>query len=167
MARLRDERGLPAAALRLTVFGRMDAPEDHAAIAALGLAGSVEVRERIPYAEGIAALRAADALFLPTFGASTHYIPGKFYDYLLAGRPILCEGVGDELPGIIARTGTGATVAPGDAAGMAAFLDGIVDARLDGVAAIHPVRAEIERFSAPAAAREVAALLDEIAAPCR
>ncbi|HEY3352218.1 MAG TPA: glycosyltransferase [Polyangia bacterium] len=163
MARLRDERGLAARDLRLLVFGRLDAAEDHQAARDLGLEESLVVRERVPYAEGIAALRQADLLYLPAFGEETFYIPGKMYDYFLAGRPILCETASREMTRMLAETGTGVAVPVGDVAGMARCLARALDARAGGPAVAAPDRAAIERFSAPAITGELAALLDEIA----
>jgi glycosyltransferase involved in cell wall biosynthesis len=165
LARLRDERGLAPHDLRFSVFGRLDSPEDHRAIADLGLQGSVTVSERVPYAEGIAALRRADVLYLPAFGDETFYIPGKMYDYFLAGRPILCETQSAEMERLLARTGTGVSVPRGDVDGLLGHLRTALDARAGGPPLAQPARQEIERFSAPSVTAELAALLDGMAGP--
>jgi glycosyltransferase involved in cell wall biosynthesis len=163
MGTLKRRRGLGRGDLRFRVFGRMDAPEDHAAVRELDLDGSVEVIERVPYAEGMAALRAADILYLPSFGEETFYIPGKLYDYFLAGRPIVCETPSAELRRIIEETGAGATVAVGDDAAITRCLEQTWDARTGGPPLASARPAAVERFSARAITGELAALLDEVA----
>ncbi|MBN1771378.1 MAG: glycosyltransferase, partial [Deltaproteobacteria bacterium] len=150
MARLKAERSLERGAVRLLVFGRLDHPDDHAAVRALGLEGDVTVRGKIPYAEGLAALRRADVLYLPAFGEETFYIPGKLYDYFLAGRPILCETASPEMEAILERTGTGVCFRRGDEDAVLAHLRRALDARHGGPSLARPVRAEIERFSTEA-----------------
>jgi glycosyltransferase involved in cell wall biosynthesis len=162
MARLRDERKLGSGAVRFLVFGRLDNPDDHAAIRSLGLEGDVTVSGKIPYAEGMAALRRADVLYLPAFGDETFYIPGKLYDYFMAGRPILCETASSELERILARTGTGVCVRLGDEDAVLGYLRQALDARTGGPPLARPVRSEIERFSASAVTAELGALLDEV-----
>ncbi len=164
LARLRDRRRLRASDLLLRIYGRLDAPEDHRAVRDLGLQDSVAITKPAPYAEGVAALRAADVLYLPAFGTETFYIPGKMYDYFLAGRPILCETASPEMEAMMDRTGAGKCVPVGDEDGMLHFLEKALDARGGGPPVTRPIRAEIERFSAPAVTRELGALLDEVVA---
>jgi glycosyltransferase involved in cell wall biosynthesis len=162
MARLRDERKLGPGGIRFLVFGRLDHADDHAAVRELGLEGDVTVSGKIPYAEGMAALRRADVLYLPAFGDETFYIPGKLYDYFLAGRPILCETSSVEMERILSRTGTGVCVRRGDEDAVLGHLRRALDARHGGPPLARPVRSEIERFSAPAVTAELGALLDEV-----
>jgi hypothetical protein len=162
LARLKAERGLGPGSVRYLILGRLDHPEDHLAIHALGLDGDVVIRPKLPYAEGMAALRRADVLHLLSYSDEKPHIPGKLYDYLLAGRPILCDAACPEMAAIVARTGTGRSVRPGDADAMLEFLRQALDARHGGPPLARPIRAEIERFSAPAVTAELAALLDEL-----
>ena len=64
-----------------------------------------------------------DLLYLNTYGEETLYIPAKLYDYLLAGRPVLCETSSPETAAILRRTGSGPCVPPGDVEGMLCALE--------------------------------------------
>jgi hypothetical protein len=162
LARLKAERRLGPGDVRFLVFGRLDHPGDHAAIRELGMEADVEVTDRIAYADGMAVLRRADVLYLPAFGDETLYVPGKMFDYFLAGRPILCETASAEMRRILARTGTGVCVPRGDEAGLLVNLRRAWEARRGGPPLSVPVPAEIAAFSSPAATAELAGLLDEV-----
>ena len=162
LARLRAERSLGPGATRFLVFGRLDHPDDHAAVRELGLEEDVTVSGKIPYAEGMAALRRADVLYLPAFGDETFYLPGKLFDYFMAGRPIICETASPEMEAILERTGTGVCVRLGDEDAVLGHLRCALDARHGGPPLARPIRAEIERFSTEAVTGELARLLNEV-----
>lgn len=55
------------------------------------------------------------------------YIPGKFYDYLASGRPIICFGNEGEVPGILRELKTGFLVPEGDDYILEKTLDRLID----------------------------------------
>ena len=125
--------------------------------------GGADVRrvpDPVPYVEGLRRLRAAHLLLLPAWGTyrGRLFLPGKLYDYLLAGAPILAMGDNEELAEILARTRTGTLVAESDVDGIARTLR----AAIDGTLAFAPDAAAVEEFSAPRAAARLAAVFDEV-----
>jgi glycosyltransferase involved in cell wall biosynthesis len=88
----------------------MDAP---AACRELGIDHLVEFLPRVQRREGLRQMRSASALLLlqPGHAVST---PGKLYEYLAAGRPILAIAEEGETADLVRRSGFGVSVAPGD-----------------------------------------------------
>lgn len=150
----------PALARRTELHIAGPAPVgDHA----LGGAGAIlRSYGYLPHDRAVALMRSADVLFLPMHdlppGTRAHTIPGKTYEYLASGRPILAA-----LPDGDARDllGTAADVwlcRPVDVEGMAAALVEIAHARLHVGG-----RAELAaRFEWRELSRQLAGLFDEI-----
>lgn len=130
---------------------------DRELAASLGLSDAVRVLPPLPFDEGMARLRAADALVLAAWDSPDAglYLQGKLYDYLRAGRPIVAETAQPELADIVRRTGAGWVIAPGDVDAVTAVLDGT---------STEPSRdaAAVQYFSASAATGRLAALFDEL-----
>lgn len=92
LAKLR-QRGAPAGTeVRLRCVG-MTERELERCVQDSGVADAVELLSYAPHAELIAAIRRADALFLTLHGLPpghrSRIVPGKTYEYLASGRPIL------------------------------------------------------------------------------
>lgn len=125
--------------------------------ASLGLSDSVRVLPTLPFEEGMARLRAADALVLAAWNHPDAglYLQGKLYDYLRAARPIVAESAQREVGDIIRRTGSGTVVAPGDVDAVAAIIDGTTR---------EPTRDEaaVRYFSAVEASGRLAAIFDDL-----
>lgn len=104
----------------LKFVGRFGAEVD-AMIAASGIKDRVETISYLPHAESISALVNADALLLivDEIAGSSEVVPGKVYEYLGAGKPILAiadpHGAIAEL---LNETGAGVTIAHGDIAAI-------------------------------------------------
>lgn len=98
--RLLRREGHPAgAAARVVLVGTAD-EFTRRSIEESGVADAVEVTGYLPHHESVRWLLRADALFLPLHGlegpARSRIVPGKAYEYLGAGRPILgCLPPGD------------------------------------------------------------------------
>ncbi len=152
-------RSLPPDALRVVSFGYLPTA-DRALAERLGV--TLEAPGRVPLADGRARLRQADLLFLPTFGDQELFIPGKLYDYLVAGRPVLALCRGEELTGILQRTGVGCAVDPEDGPGLVRALGEALDGRGWAGDGFAPDPVEITRFSAREATRALAGLLDDV-----
>lgn len=107
--------------LRVTVAGPYDSGYEDRAVA-LGLTGIVEFRGPVSHAESRALQRDADLLLLWKPRGAPTMVPGKLYEYLDAGRPLLAVlEDGDEAAGL-ALDGGAERVAPGDRAALAAAL---------------------------------------------
>lgn len=76
-----------------------------------------------PRAEADGLIRRADALLLLSNAAMSRYLPGKLFEYLATGRPILVHGDDGEAPSLVRQLGAGMQVGAGDRAALAAALD--------------------------------------------
>lgn len=93
----------------------------------IALIGEVEKRE------ACRAMQDADVLLMPNPSRLQRYIPGKIYEYIAAGRPILVHGTGGEMQEIVESLGAGVVVPHGNSAFLAQTLDSIeVSFRSDG-----------------------------------
>jgi len=113
LARLVQRGELDARTFLLRLAGRADQPQkvlEHAAGKALLAHGCLELQDRhVPRADAVAATATADWLLLldivSSFGAG-YTVPGKLYDYVLTGRPILAvTDRGSPTERILARSG--------------------------------------------------------------
>jgi len=159
LARLRSRGAFVSGEVVLENYGRLS-DDDRARAEVLGVADLVAARDQLPYLEGMRRLRSSHLLLLPAWG--THrgrlFLPGKLYDYLLAGAPILALGENAELGEILARTRTGTLFAEGDVDGIAAA----IAAALDGAAAHDPDSDAVAEFSAPRATSRLADLFEDV-----
>jgi glycosyltransferase involved in cell wall biosynthesis len=94
--------------------------------ASFGLEDRIRNLGYVDHLESIRWLQRADALFLPLHdlppGRRSLIVPGKTYEYLAAGRPILaCVPAGDARD-LVERTGRGYLAAPCDPASIASAL---------------------------------------------
>ncbi len=116
LAQLRRESPQLAERLRVVQLGPRDSANE-GFVPRLGLDGLVEFEDSVPYAESIVRQATADVLLLveSTGKRSEIVIPGKLFEYLGAGRPILALcAPGSEIAGIVETTGAGWTEPPDD-----------------------------------------------------
>ena len=98
-----------------------------AACRELGLEGVVEFAPRVPRAESIRAMVSASSLLLLQPG-HTVSVPGKVYEYLAAGRPILSIAEEEsETAAVVRESGLGVSVGPDDDAGVTKALAAILE----------------------------------------
>jgi glycosyltransferase involved in cell wall biosynthesis len=104
--------------IRVRIAGPFDAEYEDRALA-LGLKGIVEFSGPIPHAEARALQRAADALLLWSPRGYRTNIPGKVYEYLDSGRPVLALlDPRDEVAALVRRAGA-VCLGSGDRDGLA------------------------------------------------
>ncbi len=150
--------------LRATLAGPFESGYRDRAVA-LGLTGIVEFSGPRPHAETRRLQRDANLLMLWKPRGLPTMVPGKLYEYLDAGRPLvaLLER-GEEAAGLVERAG-GAVVAPGDRSALAAEIERRYVAWLADPGAAAPAPAPpawlAEHTRARLAAR-LAGLLDEL-----
>jgi glycosyltransferase involved in cell wall biosynthesis len=100
--------GEAGARLRVRFVGGLGATEK-SWLAGRKLAAEVTVEPRRPHGEALEAMRAADFLLLfviPGSPESGHY-PGKLFEYMTSGRPILLVGSPGDAARLIQQSGTG------------------------------------------------------------
>jgi glycosyltransferase involved in cell wall biosynthesis len=87
----------------------------------------VRVTGYLPHAEAVDLLRSADLLFLPMHdlpaGMRATIVPGKTYEYLGAGRPILAAVPDGDARDILAEAGNAMLCRPRDVAAMAQAIE--------------------------------------------
>ncbi len=91
----------------------------------LGLERVVEFRASVPRAESLAAMASASALLLLQPG-HTVSVPGKLFEDLATGRPILAVAEEGEISEIVRSSGVGVSVIPGDDRGLVDALKQVV-----------------------------------------
>jgi len=145
LTRLHDEGGAAARGLRLHLIGELTARERRCV---RGLAGRGMVIEHggLPRPRALAAQTEADALLLLTGADRPGSAPGKLFEYLGAGRPILGLTAGSFAEEVIRSTATGWTVDPADRDGIAGLLRRAAGGELT-LAALVPDRERIAEYS--------------------
>jgi glycosyltransferase involved in cell wall biosynthesis len=146
--------------IRLRVAGPYDA-EYRDRATALGLTGIVEWCGPVPHAEARALQRAADALMLWSPRGYRTNIPGKVYEYLDSGTPVLALlDPQDEVTALLRRAGATLLV-PGDREGLAVEIERrYLDWRQGGGAPAPGRPAWLEEHTRERLAGRLAALLD-------
>ncbi len=150
--------------LRVDLAGPYDLDYEDRSVA-LGLRGIVRFTGPLEHAASRALQRGADALLLwkPRGGGFRTMVPGKLYEYLDAGRPILALlPADDEAAGLVRRAG-GAVLPPGDRAALARALETLYMAWKQGGRAPDARPAWLEEHARERLAARLAGWLDELA----
>jgi glycosyltransferase involved in cell wall biosynthesis len=131
--------------------------------------GSVEAHGYLPHTETVALLRSADLLFLPMHdlpdGVRARIVPGKTYEYLAAGPPILAAVPDGDARDLLVAAGHAEVTRPDDVVAMAASISAAVDRWLEG-GPPPKARAEVvERYERRAQSRRLAEVFDELLGP--
>lgn len=147
--------------IELEIVGPHESAEEKL-VARLGLGGAVRFAGQLPYAEARARQREADVLLLlrvhgPGYEVS---VPGKFFEYLATGLPILAFlGPGEAAD--LVRDAGGWIVEPDDELAAARAFRRLIAGERPG--ADSPGRREMtERFRRDRIAGQLAALLDQL-----
>lgn len=114
--------------LRLRLIGPLD-PKVNAWVHEYDLAEQVECQPYLPHRHALEALSASDATVLidaPEFNVN---IPGKVFEYLRIGRPILALIADGATATLLRETGGARIVHPSDQGGIAAALETLVEQR--------------------------------------
>lgn len=128
--------------------------------------GMVRFHGYLPHSESIALIRKADLLFLPMHdlptGKRATIIPGKTYEYLAAGRPILAAVPDGDARDLLAAAGNAYLVRPSDVRSMTRALVLAIEAK-SGKVRMDPAPAEmLARYERRYLTGQVAALLDHV-----
>jgi glycosyltransferase involved in cell wall biosynthesis len=140
-----------AGRIEVVLAGRLDRHEQEL-IGGLELEGMVRHVGQLSRAASIDLQRRADALLMLTSPNLVWELPGKFFEYLGAERPILALAHANEAARLVEETGTGRSVPPGDVEAIAGALAGLARGEL---AAAYAPR-DTERYVYPAPAEAMA-----------
>jgi glycosyltransferase involved in cell wall biosynthesis len=127
---------------------------------------AVRLRGYLPHAESVALIRSADLLFLPMHnlprGERMSIVPGKTYEYLASGRPILAAVPDGDARDLLEEAGSARVCRPDDVDAMAE----IVGAELERVRAGRPHRppddAVLERYERRRLTEQLAEVFDVV-----
>lgn len=150
-------------------YGRNQSVAAHALQSHPRVRPMVELLGEVPHAQALAAQRAASALLLlePPEGWALNLTPGKLFEYVAAGPPIVATGVpGGEVDWLLRETRTGTLVATVEA--LATVMGETVE-RGPLVAAAVPDadRSAIARYSRRNVTGRLAEVLDGVARTAR
>jgi glycosyltransferase involved in cell wall biosynthesis len=134
---------------------------------------AIAVRSRIArvlgyvtHAESITLMQTADLLFLPMqnlpVGVRATIVPGKTYDYLASGAPILAAVPDGDARDILAEAGNATLVRPDDVEGMVAAIREQVGRARSGTPAPRPEPNLVARFEYRKLAAELAGVFDAV-----
>jgi hypothetical protein len=126
-------------------------------------AGCVVEHGYLAHRDSVALLRSADLLFLPMQnlppGRRASIVPGKTYEYLASGRPILAAVPPGDARDLLAVSDETYLTAPDDASAMASILGTLVGRRTDE-GATPDVRRDLMHLERRALTGDLAAVLD-------
>ena len=151
---------------RARLAGPFDTGYEDRAVA-LGLTGIVEFTGPLTHDASRALQREADVLLLWKPRGMPTMVPGKLYEYLDAGRPLLAVLPAGDEAATLAERGGATRIDPGDRAALERALERIVDRRdAEGRAPVTRP-AWLDEHARPALARRLARELDAVVAEAR
>lgn len=122
----RHQRPEIAQTVELVLAGKMSAG-DRALAEQSAIAAMIQFPGYLPHAKNTELVRTADLLFLPMHnlpqGTRSRIVPGKTYEYMAAGRPVLAAVPDGDARDFLSQTGTALICRPDDADGMVRILD--------------------------------------------
>ncbi len=120
----------------------------------------------LPHAESVRLIRTADLLFLPMHNLGgerrSRIVPGKTYEYMATGRPILAAVPEGDARDFLKRSGVALLTKPDDVGGMVRHLDNAYSAWKKGVSLIMPDYEFISGFDRAALTCELAAFFNQV-----
>jgi glycosyltransferase involved in cell wall biosynthesis len=126
----------------------------------------VTLRGYMPHTGTVDLLRSADLLFLPmhdlAVGTKAGLVPGKTYEYLATGRPILAAIPDGDARVILEAAGNAILCRPADVSAMATAIREQVRLWRDGVRAPDPDGRLLERYERRALTATLAELLFDV-----
>ena len=131
-----------------------------------GPSGIVRRHGYLPHAETLALMRSADLLFLPMHnlppGTRARIVPGKTYEYLATGRPILAAVPDGDARDLLARAGSALLCRPDDVAAMAAHIESQLDRRRAGERGPELDRGVLRRYERQRLSADLASVFDAV-----
>jgi glycosyltransferase involved in cell wall biosynthesis len=147
LRRLQAESPETAERLQLVLAGRLDRDEREL-IESFALGDLVRHVGELSRPQSLALQRRADVLVLITAPSLVWELPGKFFEYIGAHRPVLALAAGNECERLVHETNTGITVRPDDVDAIARALRVVASGEVFRGFAPH----RLEQFTYPAPA---------------
>jgi glycosyltransferase involved in cell wall biosynthesis len=157
---------IPARCLELVLVGDVSR-EDVGLINSSPVSKSVKLLGYRSHAESVNWVESADVLFLPlhtpTDGGAALVVPGKAYEYLGSGRPILAMGPPGDMRKFVESTRSGIVIPGDDVAGAADALERFYQAKAAGRQLFEQDRQAVARFERRELTARLAEELDRVA----
>lgn len=150
--------------IRIRFVGASSSTDLESSIRSFGLEDAVEWTGYVPHHESVRSLIQTDALLLPLEASlSEAHTPGKVFEYLASGRPILGVMPESEAARLIREYDAGQVVHPGDVQGIADALLNLYRAWENGALKSHPVcRPSLQQFERKHQTGTLARMFDAI-----
>jgi glycosyltransferase involved in cell wall biosynthesis len=156
---LKDFNSSCLARLKVTVAGF---PSGRAR--AYGIEDIVEELGQVPHAQAIDLMTNANALYLPVSKGiyEKASLPGKLFEYLGSGRPIIASSLPDsEVTTVLLSVGGNYVVSPGDVNGLAEAIEKLC--AVDGATPFSErIPGAVARYERSSLTKDMAALLDRV-----
>ena len=154
------EGAVPTSGIEVDFIGNVRSAEGCSVeeqVRTLGLSGCVRVQDPVPYRESLRKMKESDVLLLFA-PCQYHCIPGKAYEYLGAGKRILCFAEEGATADLIRKTKAGIVVDPRDVPAIKAALRDLYCEHLaGGGSAVAP---DVSRFERKGLSLELAELIE-------
>lgn len=132
------------------VFAGKTSGEDQALAQRSNLSPLIRFTGYLSHAESLQLIRTADLLFLPMHnlpsGKRSRIVPGKTYEYMASGRPILAAVPDGDARDFLSQSGTGLICRPDDPLAMIQILDRVYTAWKRGQSIVTPNKTFITQF---------------------
>jgi glycosyltransferase involved in cell wall biosynthesis len=129
----------------------------------------VRMHGYLPHAETIALLKSADLLFLPMHdlpaGVRAGLVPGKTYEYLGSGRPILAAVPDGDARELLTEAGNASVCRPADVGRMAEIIAGRISEWRNGHEPPAPRPDVLTRYERRRQTQQLARVLDDAIRP--
>jgi glycosyltransferase involved in cell wall biosynthesis len=121
---------------------------------------NVILKGYLPHTENIKILRTADLLFLPMHNLPLEErsttMPGKTYEYMASGRPILAAVPNGDAKDILSKSGTSFICSPDDIEGMIKIMSKVYNSWKNKKNTIHPNWEYIHQFERKVQVKQLA-----------
>jgi len=156
-----------AATIEVRLAGVLSAGDTEAA----GRSAVVRALGFLDHTETVALMRSADLLFLPMHdlpaGVRATIVPGKTYEYLASGRPILAAVPEGDARDLLSSCRSALLCRPADAAAMADIVAGEIRRVRSNVPPPPPDPGVVGRYAYPRLAEKLAGIFDGVVSDMR
>ena len=164
LAGLLEDESIPSDDVRVRFIGRFG-DEVHAMFDSFPIESVLEVEGYLPHRESIRQLLLSDLLLLvvDTTGDAADIVPGKVYEYIGTGRPVLAiaptEGA---VARLLTETNAGKTAHQSEIEKIRVHLLAYYDAHRQGIPSVEPDEQTISSYERRDVTRRLAETLDEV-----
>lgn len=162
---LKEKYKVQADELNIQLWGSID-PINRAQVISEGVEAYFSIDSYMDKQKSLSKLEAASILFLPLEksnkkGSKTLFIPGKLFEYIHTGKPILALAEDSDCRSILEKSGLGICVQPDDPEKIAQTLENIIRNR-DVLDAYKPQTDYISTFTFENKTAELAAVFNQL-----